>query len=255
MNIVVCLKQVPAADAQIRVTEDGRRIKEIDLSFEMNEADTYALEAGLKLKDAHGGQVLVVSAGSRTESVLREALAKGADRGILITDECLHDADSLTIARALAAAIRKEPHSLILTGLQSSDMGFGQTGVYLAEFLGLPHATLIVEIEARETSVAVKRELEGGWFQRLELPLPALLTIQSGSNRVRYATLMGIKKARSKSITLVTLAELGMAVPKRIPYRRLFVPTKSASVVMLSGNAPDVAQQLVEKLRTEARIL
>lgn len=256
MNIIVCLKQVPVPDMTIRVSQDGQWIDETDMSYEMNEADAYALEAGLRLKDALGGQVLAVSVGSASaRSVLVEAFAKGADRGVLVVDESLRNADSLTVARALAAVISREPHDLVLTGLQSSDMGFGQTGVHVAELLGLPHATLIVEVEAHETSVAVKRELEGGWFQRLVLPTPALLTIQSGSNRVRYATLLGIKKARSKPVTLLTLAELGLTPSGFASYRRLYAPEKSSGATMLSGNAMEVAQRLVDVLRTEARVL
>jgi electron transfer flavoprotein beta subunit len=256
MNIFVCLKQTAARDSALRVAAGGEWIDDADLSHEMNEPDAYALEEGLRLKEQHGGEVVAVSAGpARAASTIREALAKGADRGILVEDDAFSRADPLATARALAAAIGKEPHDLVLTGLQSDDAGFGQTGVILAELLGVPHATIIMRVEAAEGRVKVKRELEGGWFQHVEMPLPALLTIQSGINKVRYATLMGIKKAKTKPLARVTPAELGVSLEPAQRIVKLYTPEKSKQTVFLQGSAQEQAKQLVEKLRFEARVL
>ena len=256
MEIFVCIKQVPARDSQIRIGRQGDWIEESDLGYEMNEPDAFALEEGLRLKEKHGGQVTVVSAGpARAASTVREALAKGADRGILIEDERFARTDSLATARALAAALTKEKSDLILTGLQSDDAGFGQTGVVLAELLGLPHATIIMEVQAEGQSLTVKRELEAGWFQRVELPLPALLTIQSGINKVRYATLMGIKKAKLKPLQRYTPEELGVDLSPGQVIQKLYPPEKAKQTQFLEGSPKEAAAKLAEKLKFEARVL
>src|SRR6516225_664659 len=178
VNIIVCIKQVPAKDAPLAIA--GNWIKESDIGFEMNEPDSYALEEALRLKEKHGGEVVALSMGpERSKQVIKEALAKGADRGIHLADDKFFLLDPLGSAKSIAAALRKENLDLILTGLQSDDQGFGQTGVLLAELLGLPHATIIMQIELQGQRLKLKRELESGWFQWVELPLPAVLTIQS----------------------------------------------------------------------------
>src|SRR6202042_2811184 len=186
MKIAVCVKQVPAKDAPLRIAADDLWIRETDIGFEMNEPDSFALEEALRLKEKHGGEVVVVSMGpERARQTIKEALAKGADRGILIADDKVFLLDPLASANSLAAVIRKEACDLLLTGLQSDDQGFGQTGVLLAELLGLPHATIIMQIELDGSRMRLKRELEAGWFQWIELQLPAVLSIQSGINKVR----------------------------------------------------------------------
>src|SRR5246127_2667768 len=192
MKIGVCVKQVPAKDAPLRIADDGLWIREADIGYEMNEPDSFALEEALRLKEKHGGEVVAVSMGpERAKQTIKEALAKGAERGIHVSDDKFFLLDPLGAAKSLAAALRKESFDLILTGLQSDDLGAGQTGVLLAELLGLPHVTLVLSVEASAGAkqIRVKRELEDGWFQQIETPLPALLTIQSGGNRLRYATL------------------------------------------------------------------
>ncbi len=148
-------------------------------------------------------------------TTIREALAKGADRAIHIVCDDLGSRDALGVARLLAAAIKQENPDLILTGLQSEDLGLGQTGVILAELLGLPHATLILHVEKTDTGLNVKRELEEGWFQTIELPTPAVLTIQSGGNKLRYATLMGIKRAKTKEVRTVAGCRAWPSMPRR----------------------------------------
>lgn len=256
MNIFVCVKQVPARDSLFRPDSEGRWIEQGDLSGEMNEPDAFALEEALRLKEAQGGEVVAVSAGpARAASTIREALAKGADRGILIEDDRLAWADTLVTARALAAALRNESCDLILTGLQSDDAGFGQTGVVLAELLGLPHATIIMEVKVENGALAVKRELEGGWFQNVRMPLPALLTIQSGINKLRYATLMGIKRAKRKPLQRSTAEELGLDMAASQTIDKLYAPPKLKQTQFLEGSPREAAAKLVEKLRFEARVL
>ena len=199
MKILVAIKQVPARDSQLRVDGSGQWVQENDLTYEINEPDAYALEEALQLKEKHGGEVVAISAGpARVSQTIREALAKGADRAIHIDEDSLGTLDSLGLAALLAAAIKAEQPDLVLTGLQSDDLGSGQTGVVMAELLGFPHGTIIMAVEKVDAAIRVKRELEDGWFQHLTMPLPAVLTIQSGINKLRYATLMGIKKAKSK---------------------------------------------------------
>ena len=257
MKTFVCLKQVAAGDSAIRVDEGGHWVRESDLGYEMNAPDSFALEEALRIRESHGGEVVAVSAGpARTASTIREALAKGADRGLLIEDDRFSRADAYTTAQALAAALKREERcDLVLSGLQSDDMGFGQTGVVLAELLGLPHATIIVEVSVQQDHVRVKRELEAGWFQDVELPLPSLLTIQSGINKPRYATLMGIKKAKTKPLLRYTPGELGIELSSSQIIRRLYTPPREKQTQFLEGAADDVAARLVEKLRFEACVL
>src|SRR6266702_1760204 len=210
MKIIVAIKQVPERDAQVRIDTAGKWIEESDIQYALNESDAYALEEALQLKEKHTGEVVVISAGpERVGATIREALAKGADRAIHVDCDDLGKRDALGVARLLAAAIKPESPDLVLTGLQSDDLGYGQTGVILAELLGLPPATIIMQVEKQDGGIRVKRELEDGWFQHVEIPLPALLTIQSGISKLRYATLMGIKKAKTKEIRRLTPAELG----------------------------------------------
>jgi electron transfer flavoprotein beta subunit len=256
MKIIVAIKQVPERDAQIRIDSSSKWIDESDLQYALNESDAYALEEALQLKEKHGGEVIVVSAGpERIGTTIREALAKGADRAIQIACDDLGVRDALGVARLLAAAIKPENPDLILTGLQSEDLGLGQTGVIVAELLGLPHATLILHVEKTETGVTVKRELEEGWFQTVELPTPAVLTIQSGGNKLRYATLMGIKRAKTKEVHQLTAAELGVDSAPVVLLEQVSMPQKKKSTQMLPGNAQEAAAALVEKLKFEVRVL
>src|SRR5207248_45283 len=221
-----------------------------------NEPDAYALEEGLQLKEKHGGEVVALCLGpARAAQSIREALAKGADRAIHIEIDDVASFDPLATARLLAAALRPESPDLILTGLQSDDLGYGQTGVVLAEILGLPHGTIIMAVEKTDSKIRVKRELEDGWFQNIEMPLPAVLTIQSGINKLRYATLMGIKKAKSKEIKRVTLAELGAAPTATAVIEKVYVPQKSKQTQIFEGDAKTAAAKLVEKLKFEVRVI
>jgi len=253
MNIAVCIKQVPTREWQPRIDETGRGIREQDASFEMNEPDAYALEEALRLREQHGGEVVVCSAGpARCSQVLREALARGADRAIHVEDARLAKADACTVASALADAIRNERLDLVLTGLQSDDEGAAQTGVVLAERLGLPHATIVMDVQISTAGLRVKRELEGGWFQWTELPLPALLTIQSGINQLRYATLKGIMAAKKKEIRKVTLSAMPAAHVRTVSLK---IPQKTKETQMIAGSPVEAAKELVRKLRDESGVI
>ena len=256
MKILVCIKQVPQKDAPLKLNEAGTWIRE-DVSYEVNEPDAYALEEALRQKEKHGGEVVVVTAGpARSQQVLREALAKGADRAIHLIDDSFASLDAVSTARAIAAAMEGETFDMVFTGLQSDDYGFAQTGVLLAEILGWPHATIIIGIEKTETGVRLKRELEAGHYQSMDMPLPCLLTIQSGINKLRYATLIGIKQAKNKPVKQLTLADvrskLGANMQK---IERLYVPVKQKKTEMLQGTPGEIAKKLVDKLRNEARVI
>src|SRR3984885_15371432 len=228
MKIAVCVKQVPAKDAPLCIAADGVWIRETDIGFEMNEPDSFALEEALRLKEKHGGEVVALSMGpERSKQAIKEALAKGADRGIHIADDKFFLLDPLGAAKSLAAALRKESFDLILTGLQSDDLGAGQTGVLLAELLGLPNATIIMQIEVQEGHLKLKRELEAGWFQHVEITLPAVLSIQSGINKVRYASLKGIMAAKKKKIVTIPRESLGVVHESTEHVERIYVPVKT----------------------------
>ena len=253
MKIAVAIKQVPLRDSPLRINAAATWIDEDNLGFEINEPDAYALEEALQLREKHGGEVIVISAGpARLSQTLREALAKGADRGIHIDVATF---DTLHVANLLAAALKTEAPDLVFTGLQSDDLGYGQTGVVLAELLALPHSTIIMQVEVLPGKVRVKRELEDGWFQHIEMPLPAVLTIQSGLNKLRYATLMGIKKAKSKEIKVVSPAELGVLPSPSAIIERIYAPEKNQQGQIFDGDAKTAAAKLVEKLRFEARVI
>jgi electron transfer flavoprotein beta subunit len=256
MKIVVAVKQVPARDSQLHIASTGKWIEEDDLTHEINEPDAYALEAGLQLKEKHGGEVVVLCFGpERAGQTIREALAKGADRAIHIEEEDMGAYDPLSAARVMAAALKSEAPDLVLTGIQSDDLGYGQTGPILAELLGLPHASLIMEVEKNDGSIRVKRELEDGWFQHVEMPLPALLTIQSGISKLRYATLMGIKKAKSKEVKKLGAAELGGKTAASITLDRIYLPERTKKTQLFEGDPKETAAKLVEKLKFEARVI
>jgi electron transfer flavoprotein beta subunit len=256
MKILVCMKQVPQKDAPLKLNESGTWIRE-DVSYEVNEPDAYALEEALRQKAKHGGEVVVITAGpARSQQVLREGLAKGADRAIHLEDPGFVGLDAFNTAKAFAAAIKDEQFDLIFTGLQSDDYGYAQTGVILAQILGWPHATIIMQIDKSDSGIKVKRELEAGFFQHVDMPLPAVLTIQSGINKLRYATLIGIKQAKNKPMRKVTMDEVKPSLGANMQkIEKLYVPQKTKKTEMLEGSASEVAKKLVEKLKNEVRVL
>ena len=256
MKIILCMKQVPLKDSQLKLAGDGLWVDEKNLNYEINESDHYGLEAALRLKEAHGGEVIVAAIGpQRLKQAIQQALAKGADRAIVVN----HDApllDPYLTAKILAAAIKPENPDLVLTGLQSDDAGFGQTGVVLAELLGVPHATLVMEIQVNGAMLKIKRELESGWFQYIELPMPAVLTIQSGLAAIRYATIKGIMAAKKKPMQEMTLADAGVDMASgNVKLHKMYAPVKTKRTQMLTGDAKSIGAQLAEKLKNEAKVI
>ena len=237
---------------------DGLWIDEDNVTFEINESDHYGLEEALRLKEKHDGEVVVVTMGpERVKESIKQALAKGADRAIHINSSGYSNPDPIAHAKLLCAAIKDENFDLILSGLQSDDLGYGQTGVLVAEMLGMAHATLVMETDVQDGKIKVKRELEGGWFQSVELPLPAVLTIQSGLNQIRYATIKGIMAAKRKEIKEIAISDLGVsdADASGIQMHKIYLPVKTKQTVVLEGDTADIVSKLVDKLKNEAKVL
>lgn len=258
MKIIVLMKQVANKDAVLRVGADETWINESDVAQQTNESDGYALEEALRMKEAKGeGEVIVCSLGPQSaKTVIKDALARGADRAIHIVAENSNKLSPYQIAKAIADAIRDENADLVFTGLQSDDASYGQTGVILAELLGIPHATIVIELDRTSINgnVRVKRELESGWYQWFTYKLPALLTIQSGISQIRYASLKGIMAAKKKEIRDVTAAIEPFASAQKI--EKVYLPLKTKQTQMLgNGDAKAGAVELVEKLKTEVRVL
>jgi len=258
MKIIVLMKQVANKDAVLRVAADEKWIDDSTISYQTNESDGYALEEALRMKEAHGdGEVVVCTLGAQSaKTVLKDALARGADRAIHVVADNANKLSPHQIAKAIADAIREENADLVFTGLQSDDASYGQTGVILAELLGIPHATIVIEVDRASLngSLRVKRELESGWYQWFKYQLPALLTIQSGISQIRYASLKGIMAAKKKEIRDVTPSIEAFAGAQKI--EKVYLPLKLKQTQMLGGgDAKKGAIELVEKLKTEVRVL
>ena len=251
------MKQVANKDAILRINKEATWIEEADLSFEVSESDGYALEEGLRVREKLGGEVVVVSMGpQRVKSVIKDALARGADRAIHIVGDNLAHLSPYGAAGLLADAIRDEKPDLVMTGLQSDDYGYGQTGVIVAELLGLPHATIVIEVDAAADKFRIKRELESGWYQWYTMSLPALLTIQSGISQIRYATLKGIMAAKKKEIREVTPSADATSRPSHQKIEKIYLPQKMKQTQLLgNGDAKVGAAELAHKLHTEARVI
>jgi electron transfer flavoprotein beta subunit len=265
MKIISCMKAVPDPGSRLIINETKTWIKDQDLTFVASEADNYALEEALRLKEKNGGEVLVLSMGGEEAArVLRSGLAMGADRAIHLLDPKFKGGDEFATATALAKAIEKDGGAdLILTGVQSDDLGTGMTGTMLAELLGVVHATVVVGVEpgGDEKTLKVRRELEGGINETVSVMLPALLTIQFGINQPRYASLKGIMAAKKKDFKVWSAADLGLsddAIGKAgamYEVKDIFIPEKKSKVEILSGTPEEAAVALVEKLRKEAKVL
>ncbi len=260
MKLLTCLKEVPDRDTRYEINAAGTGIKSSDLTFQISECDEYSLEESLKLREEHGGEVAILTLGpQRAEKSIRKGLAMGADRAILVRDDEGKVTTPHAVAKVLAEALKEEEYDLILTGTQSDDWSYAQTGVLLAELLGLPHATIVMEIEADPAQKKVKalREMESGWFQWVELPMPAVLTIQAGISQIRYASLKGIMQAKKKEIRNVELSDLNVdlsSVPE-VEVLKVYLPVVEKKAEILQGATDEVVEQLVEKLKKEAKVL
>lgn len=265
LKIISCIKPVPDPASRLIINENKTWIKDQDLTFVASEADNYALEEALRLKEKHGGEVVVVSLGGEEAArVLRSGLAMGADRAIHLLDPKFKGSDEFATASTLARAIEKDGGAdLTLTGVQSDDLGTGMTGTMLAELLGYAHATVVVGVEADADGKLLKarRELEGGVIETVELPMPATLTIQFGINQPRYASLKGIMAAKKKEFKVWSAADLGLsddAVGKAgamYEMKEVFLPERKSKVEIITGSPEEAAATLVEKLRKEAKVI
>jgi len=255
MKIVVCLKQVPHSDARLDIRADGTWIQEDGIKFEINSYDSYALEEALRVKDAGGAEVVVVSIGpDRVTQALRTALGMGADRGVHVKDPAVDGSDALGVAKVLAAVVKQESPDVVFTGLMSDDGNFAAVPPMLAELCDMPSATGVLKVEAADGALRVERELEGGAMEVVELPKPCLIAVQTGLNQVRYASLKGIMAAKKKPIDTKTAADLGLAgqvgaAAARMKIEKVYQPPKGQGAQMLQGSTGDVVKQLVGKIK------
>ncbi|NOZ73960.1 MAG: electron transfer flavoprotein subunit beta/FixA family protein [FCB group bacterium] len=258
MKIGVLVKQVPGSEASLRIQPDQSWIDESTLEFEMNESDSYALEEALQICEKTGeGEVVAISMGPavRTTKVLREALAKGAHRAIHIVEEMPYEIDPMLVGQIIKNAIAEEQFDLLLSGLQSNDLSQGQTGLLVGEMLGMNTATLIMETEIQDGSIRVKRELEGQWFQWITIPLPAVLTIQSGINQPRYPSLKGIMGAKKKEIKAVSKEDLLEDHSRLQSFGNIYIQKKDKRTEMIEGGSAEIVERLVEVFRNEIKVL
>ena len=256
MKVAVLIKQVPGSESALSIANNQKWVDEESVTFVMNPPDNYALEEALLIKEStEGGEVVVVSMGpSRVQKVIREGLAKGADRGIHINEDNVIERDPLIIAKCFADVLKDERFDLVLTGLQSDDTGMGQTGVLLGEFLGMSTATLAIETDIQEKNIRVKRELESGWFQWIQLPLPASISIQSGLNSPRYPSLKGIMGAKKKDIKIIDGPQIASSA-KHQEIEKIFIPQTNKKTEIIEGEIDKVVNRIVEVLKSDIKVI
>jgi electron transfer flavoprotein beta subunit len=256
LNLLVCLKQIPNPDLQFSIAPSGKDIKRETLNYKTNGSDEYALEEAVRLKEKHGGRVVALTVGpKRADSMLREALAKGADEAVRVAYEDVAGFDPGKTARILAAAVKTIPHDLVLTGVQSDDLVNSATGALLAGLLDLPHVSVATKLVVQSGALEVWSELEGGLSRRYSLALPALVSVQFGANVPRYAPLPAIMKASRQPIKELTPAVLGVpswdaiATPYGFAVRTLSPPEAKGHAMMISGSPEEQAKKLAQMLR------
>ena len=252
MKIAVLVKQVVGSESALEISQDQRWIDESSATFIMNPPDNYAIEEAMLIKEKLGaGEVVIVSMGpQRVQKVIREGLSKGADRGIHIETQNLKEIDSLYISKVFAETLRDENFDLILSGLQSDDNGMGQTGALLGELLNMSTATLVIETDINQNKIRVKRELESGWFQWVELASPSSISIQSGINQPRYPSLKGIMGAKKKEIKVIPAP----LVEKKQSISKIFVPKKSKETEFIETDIDSTVERIVDILKTEVKV-
>lgn len=260
MKILVCMKQVLDRNQNFKIQENGKDIVRDGLTVVENDFDRYSVELALQLKEKHGGEVVVLTAGpEKAQEGMRKGLAMGADSGIHILHDQLPLGDPRVISPLIAKAVQEDGFDLILTGVQSEDMGYGQTGPMVAHLLGIPHVTTVVEMEIEGEKALVKRELEGGSLEKIRIPLPFLASIQTGINTPRYPTLPNIMKAKKKPVRKMTPADLGfegdLLENRSTEVLEVSYPPKKSGGVLLEGSAEEVAERLVTILKEEVKVL
>jgi len=257
MKICVLVKQVSDKNDQIKLNQDQLSINTQNFNLVTNESDNYAIEEALLIKEKFDAEVIICSFGKgNAVQVIKDALSKGADRGILIENDSDSEYDILNISKIFKKVLSDENFDLILSGLQSDDIGNGQLGVLLSEHLNMSHASLVMETNMNDTNtIKVKRELENGWFQWSELDLPASLTIQSGINKPRYASLRGIMMMKKKPIKIIKLSEIDANTEHKISVKSMYIPQKTKETQKIEGSADEVAEKVYEVLKNELGLL
>jgi electron transfer flavoprotein beta subunit len=263
VKIVVPVKQVATLDEDFELRDDNRGVDPDFLEWDLNEWDTFSLEAALQIKEAAGdGEVVAVTVGDgEAEDGLLACLAKGADRAVRVWDDDLRDADLMAVARILAAAVEREQPDLVLCGVQSSDAVNGATGVALASFLGLPRVAVVKKIDYDHAgkTATVERELEGGLIEVLRVRTPALLTVQTGINEPRYANLRAIKQAKEKPMEEVSPDDLGLgsddvAAASASQVTEMAPPPKGEGAEILEGDAASVAERIAAIIKEKVGV-
>lgn len=259
MNSVVCISHVPDTESRIKIAADGRKIDEAGLKFIVSPYDEFALEEAIRLKEAKGGDVTVIAFGpERAQQALREALARGATKAIHVKGEST-DADSLGVAKVLAAAIKSVPHDVVFLGKQGVGTDNGLVGPMLAELLGYPQVNVVTHLEISDERLKAHREIEGA-EEVLEAPLPAVVTAQKGLNEPRYASLKGIMAAKKIAIDTKSIADLGLSDSDVLGQRVVVVsielpPEKSGGRKIDGADANAAAAEILNYIRQEAKAL
>jgi electron transfer flavoprotein beta subunit len=259
MKILCCIKQVPEKDARLRVGAGDGWIVEEGLSFAISECDRYGVEAALRLKEKAGGEAVVLSVGpERVSKAIKEALAMGCERAIHVVTDDLKRSDPVSIGRVIAAAIAEESFDVVICGQQSDDLGYNAVGPAVAQALGMHHVSIVLSLEPTDGGLRVTHELDNNLLETIDVPTPLVLGVQSGINDVRYASLKGIMQAGAKPQKKLALSELGgdaSALEPKVQIESVAFPVRTKQATMIEGDAKAAAQALVEKLKTEAKVL
>ena len=259
MKIGVLVKQVAGSESPLQIDSTKKWVEEGSIDFTTNESDSYALEEALQIVERSDGEgeVVVVSMGpaDRTPKIIREALAKGGHRAIHIQEEAPYESDPYMVASIFAEALKDESFDLVLSGLQSDDLGSGQTGVILGELLGMSTATLVMGVELLDGKLRVKRELESGWFQWVTLPFPACITIQSGLNQPRYPSLKGIMGAKKKEIKSIAKSDVNGNVVPMQELSTMYLHKAEKKIEMIDGSADQVVGRLVDIFKKDIKAI
>ena len=255
MDIIVCTKRVPDTnEVDIQIT--GNSVNTKGLVFDVNEWDKYAIEEAVALKEKHGGTVTAITVGdAESDETLRRAFATGADSAIRVTDDAINDSDAIAMAKVIASAIKDIKYDLILFGAQADDYGSGTTGQAVAAILGVPYASLVIKLDVSDGKLKATRELEAGLQEVVEIPTPAVITVQSGINEPRYISIMGIRKASSKEIKTTDTAALGVntaeigAGGSGTKIEKLFIPPVLKQTEFIAGSAGEISTKLAQILK------
>jgi len=252
MKICVLAKQVPDKNSPIELSDGKIALNSPVLVT--NETDSYAIEEAIQIKEHLSAEVVICSLGSESsKQTIKDALSKGADRGIHILHDNANSLDPLAQGKIIADAIRNENFDIVLSGLQSDDSGNGQIGIIVAEYLSMSHASLCMELDTSEAgTIRLKRELESGWFQWTNLEYPAAVTIQSGINKPRYASLKGIMMMKKKPIETV---QSNTSYDNKLETISSYIPVKSKETNYIKGSPDEVAEKIISIIKNDMALI